>query len=361
MAGTKRTKGSFDNEDYFDNGSSSKRVRFKNQPQQRRGQRESSSSDAAEDFEFDHEDALEPVKKRRGAVNTEELSDDEEVGGGAYSSDSDGGEDSDQEKNKGKKVAATAEDDDFDMFADTAPAETQPQKSKGSKGKRLLELGEIEGQELDSRDVNSGDEEGNQEPKLTAFNMRQEMEEGSFDQQGNYHINKTDPQAYHDRWMEGVSRKDMAMAKDAQVRREQEEALKEAERQANVPQTKTDVYRELVKYLKPGENVNQAIGKLGGGSSLTAKMPKWKQKLMEKKNRNKKQQQKQGSEEEEAERQRKVMRLTELADQMMAFGHFGVYEDTFEEMVVHLRRAGAVPSNWMPGDDDNDNTSNQPV
>ncbi|KAI9277232.1 hypothetical protein BDA99DRAFT_495198 [Phascolomyces articulosus] len=354
MAGTKRTKGSFDNDDYYEGGngggSSSKRVRFKNQRSQQRKRRESSSP--PEDIEFDHEDMLEQKKKRRGAVNTEELSDDEEVGGGIYSSGSDA-EDNDQD-DKGKKTAAAADaDDDFDMFSDSAPVETQQQQKNKSKGKRRLELNEIEGQELDSRNVDSEDEDGNKEPKLTAFNMRQEMEEGSFDQQGNYTVNKEDPEAIHDRWMEGVSRKDMAKAKDAQVRREQQEALKEAERQSNLPQTKNDVYRELLKFLKPGENVNQAIGKLGGGTnSATAKVPKWKQKLMEKKNRNKKQPKQQvGTEEEEAERQRKVERLTELADQMMALGHFGVYEDTFEEMVVHLRKEGVVPANWLPGTD----------
>ncbi|KAI8149198.1 hypothetical protein BJV82DRAFT_505506 [Fennellomyces sp. T-0311] len=335
MAGTKRTKGSFD-DDYYERGSSSKRVRFKSQ------RRRDSTSPPA-DIEFDHEDALEPVKKRRGQVNTEELSDDEEVGGGVYSSGSDDDESDGEEKGKGKATAQ--DDDDFDMFGD-APAEPQQKKSKG---KRRLDLSEIEGQELDSRDVDSEDEDGNKEPKLTAFNMRQEMEEGSFDQQGNYHVNKADPQAIHDRWLEGVSRKDMARAKDAQIKREQAEAVKEAERQANVPQTKTDVYRELVKYLKPGETVGQAIGKLSSNAS-TAKVPKWKQKLMEKKNRNKKQTAP-VSEADEAERQRKVERLTELADQMMALGHFGVYDDSFEEMVVDLRRAGVVPPNWMPGDD----------
>ncbi|KAI7853739.1 hypothetical protein BDC45DRAFT_557632 [Circinella umbellata] len=352
MAGTKRTKGSFDNDDYYDNGSSSKRVRFKNQPNQQQrghGRGRDETSSPPEDFEFDHEEELEQKKKRRGAINDEELSDEEEVGGGVYSDDSD--EESDQEDKNKKKTTKDDDDDDFDMFADTEPQEQSQSKNKKAKGKRRLELNEIEGQELDSRNVDSEGEEGSKEPKLTAFNMQQEMEEGSFDKQGNYTVNKADPEAIHDRWMEGVSRKDIAKAKDAQIRREQAEALKEAERQANVPQTKDDIYRELLKYLKPGENVNQAIGKLSGsgGISSMAKLPKWKQKLMEKKNRNKKPtKQAAVTEEEEIERQRKVERLTELADQMMALGHFNVYQDTFEEMVVHLRREGVVPANWMP-------------
>lgn len=362
MAGSKRSKGSFDTDDYYrDRGSSSKRVRF-----------EENTDDSPADFEIDHEHVLETRKQRRGQVNTEELSDEEEVGGGVYSSDEE--DRSDQETDTKGKGAAGDMNDDFDIFAEDNTADKQPMPSSSSnkKGKRKLQMNEIEGQELSShdRDWDEDDEEEEEEdedeamdgtttkktkkkrePKLMAFNMKQEMEEGSFDQEGNYHRNKADPEAYHDRWMEGISRKQMAKAKEAQAQRERSEALKEAARQAEVPQTKTDVYRELVELLHPGENVREALGKLGNAS--TKKIPAWKQKLLEKKNRNKKQPTPAAappalSEQEEAERQSKVEKITGLADQMMALGYFGVYDDTFELMVRHLRQSGAVPSDWMP-------------
>ncbi|KAI9312006.1 hypothetical protein BX666DRAFT_1866887 [Dichotomocladium elegans] len=342
MSGSKRGKESYDGEDYFAGRSaSSKRVRF-----------EESRADAMTDFEIDHEDALEPRKQRRGQVTTEELSDEEEVGGGVYSSDEDGEEDDDNGDAKGKQAIS----EDFDMFADT-PAEEATAAAKSKKGKRRLDINEIEGQDLYSRDQESDDEdeEGKKkEPPLMAFNLRQEMEEGSFDQEGNYHLNKADPQAHHDKWMEGVSRKEMAKAKEAQERRERDEALREAQRQSEVPQTKTDIYREMLNYIEPGENVREALGRLGSGSNK--KIPAWKQKLMEKKNRNKKAQPaaktggpgKELSDEEAAERLRKVEKITGLADQMMAFGYFDIYEDTFEQMVRHIRQSGSVPHDWMP-------------
>ncbi|KAI7875707.1 hypothetical protein K492DRAFT_173144 [Lichtheimia hyalospora FSU 10163] len=352
MAGSKRSKGSFDTDDYYhDRGSSSKRVRF-----------ESNMDDSPADFEIDHEHVLETRKQRRGQVNTEELSDEEEVGGGVYSSDEE--DRSDQENDtKGKGAAAGGMSDDFDIFAEDNTADKQPTPSSSNKkGKRKLQMNEIEGQELSSHDRDWDEDEEDQdedmdgtkkrEPKLMAFNMKQEMEEGSFDQEGNYHRNKADPEAYHDRWMEGVTRKQMAKAKEAQAQRERSEALKEAARQAEVPQTKTDVYKELVELLKPGENVREALGKLGNAS--TKKIPAWKQKLLEKKNRNKKQPTAGHaappalSEQEEADRQSKVEKITGLADQMMALGYFGVYDDTFELMVRHLRQSGAVPADWMP-------------
>lgn len=365
MAGSKRSKGSFDTDDYYrDRGSSSKRVRF-----------EENTDDSPADFEIDHEHVLETRKQRRGQVNTEELSDEEEVGGGVYSSDEE--DRSDQETDTKGKGAAADMNDDFDIFAEdnTADKQPMPPSSSNKKGKRKLQMNEIEGQELSSHDRDWDDDDEDEEdeeededvdmdgttttkkkkkrePKLMAFNMKQEMEEGSFDQEGNYHRNKADPEAYHDRWMEGISRKQMAKAKEAQAQRERSEALKEAARQAEVPQTKTDVYKELVELLHPGENVREALGKLGNAS--TKKIPAWKQKLLEKKNRNKKQPAQAAaappalSEQEEAERQSKVEKITGLADQMMALGYFGVYDDTFEHMVRHLRESGTVPSDWMP-------------
>ncbi|KAF7725575.1 hypothetical protein EC973_009530 [Apophysomyces ossiformis] len=327
MSGAKRAKGSFDSDDYYEKASSSKRVRFNN-----------SRSDSPGDFEIDHEEALEQKKQRRGAIDADVYgSDDEEVGGGVYSSAS---EDEEDEEQNGKKPSKATED--FDMFADDAEIEATTEK----KGRRKLAMNEIEGQEFDSHDRSDSEDEQGKEPKLTAFNMRQEMEEGSFDSQGNYTLNKEDPQAFHDRWMEGISRKEMSRARDAQERRDKEEALKEAERQAGLPQTKADVYRQLVEYLLPGENVRDALSKLGGGS----KVPAWKQKLMQKKNKNSQAKAKEQAvdEKEEAARKKKVESITALADQMMALGYFGIYDDTLETMVRYLRREGCVPEDWVP-------------
>ncbi|CAO3693560.1 unnamed protein product [Rhizopus stolonifer] len=177
--------------------------------------------------------------------------------------------------------------------------------------------------------------------------MKAELEEGSLDDKGNYIRHKEDPQAFHDKWMEGITRKDINYAKEAQEKREREEALKEAERQSELPQTQTDVYRALVDYLQPGQNVQEALTSLA--NSLPKKVPAWKQKMLDKKNKNKKQEPTNVlSEEEEVARRKKVEKITELADQMMALGYFHVYEDTFEMMIRHLRKEGVVSSDWLP-------------
>ncbi len=44
-------------------------------------------------------------------------------------------------------------------------------------------------------------------PKVDAFNMKAEQEEGRFDEAGNFVRKATDPDAKHDSWLEGVSKK----------------------------------------------------------------------------------------------------------------------------------------------------------
>ncbi|KAI8379585.1 uncharacterized protein BYT42DRAFT_604919 [Radiomyces spectabilis] len=337
MASGKRFKGSFDDDEGFGRSSSSKRVRFNDTRR---------SEQSPTDFEIDHEDVLEPARQRRGGVRTDYGSDEEEVGGGVYSS----GSDSENEAKEEEPPKANAE---FDMFSAPAAA---PAAEATKKGKKRLELNEIEGQEFDSQnrdtdDDASEDEEGNKkEPKLTAFNMREEMEEGSFDASGNFIRNKADPQAFHDRWMEGISKKDMVRAREAQERREQAEALKEASRQAEMPQTKTDVFRMLAEYMLPGETVRETLMKLGTG--VPKKVPAWKQKLLDKKKKKSTvpaaAQEQPLTEEETEQRKQSVEMVTGLADQMMALGHFTIYEDTFETIVRQLRREGAVPDDWVP-------------
>lgn len=324
MSSAKRT---FD----MDTGSSYKRARV-----------DKKARPSETDIEFSHEDELEGKKSRRGAVNFDVYdSEDEEVGGGVFSSDS---EDEDK-KEEEKEVPAASED--FDMFGG-AP---EPAKEKG-KGK--VDLTEIEGQEFNSfdREVSDDDEDDvengvKKAAKISAFNMNEELEEGSLDDKGNYIRNKVDPQAFHDKWMEGISRKDMNKAKEALAKREREEALKEAERQSTMPQTQTDIYRCLVEYLKPGQTVQEALSSLA--NSLPKKVPAWKQKMLDKKNKNKKGKEPAVlTEEEETARRKKVEDITGLADQMMALGHFNVYEDTFEIMVRYLRKEGVVDQGWLP-------------
>lgn len=292
-------------------GSSSKRVRFNEQAK---------ASPVENDLEFDHEAELETVKRRRGAVNTD-----------GYGSSEDESDDAEPANTK------DAEADLDDMFADATPEDTKATAGDKKKKIRYLDINEIEGQEMDSKGHDT-DSEGEGEPKVMAFNMKEDLEEGSFDENGNYVRNKLDPNAFHDKWLQGLSKSDIAKAKAAQEKQERVEQMKEADVISSVPQDKNGVYRALIDLLQPSESVRDALVRLGGN---TKKVPAWKLKKQQKKLP-------EPTPEEEAKRQT-IDRITGLADQMMALGDFGIYDETFESILRHLRRSGVVAIDWMPG------------
>ena len=99
-------------------------------------------------------------------------------------------------------------------------------------------------------------------PKLDAFNMKVEQEEGRFDQQGNYVRKAADPDAVHDSWLEGVSKKDMKKAKEAADKRDESRRQKNIE--ADSIQT-SGVLNTLIMHLEKSETVLEALARLGRG------------------------------------------------------------------------------------------------
>ena len=110
-------------------------------------------------------------------------------------------------------------------------------------------------------------------PKLDAFNMKNEQEEGRFDAQGNFVRKAADPDAVHDSWLEGVSKKDMKKAKEAADKRDEERRQKRREDDAVLT---SDILKTLIPYLDRGETVLEALARLGRGKK--EKRPKWQNK-----------------------------------------------------------------------------------
>lgn len=204
------------------------------------------------------------------------------------------------------------DDDDEDMFAaddDDDPAAPRT-ASRGKKGKevRFLDAQKIEGQEstsksgghihLDEQNASSDDEddvelaiqeEGVDEeigmgglkrnaPKIDAFNMKNEQEDGAFDEAGNFIRKAVDPDAVHDRWLEGVSKKEMKRAREAHEKREAE--LRAARKEDDSLLTQ-DLLRSLILHLERGETPIEALARLGRArKSEPKKVSKWKLKTL---------------------------------------------------------------------------------
>ncbi|KAF2115043.1 hypothetical protein BDV96DRAFT_613017 [Lophiotrema nucula] len=204
-------------------------------------------------------------------------------------------------KSKGDAAKPKKDEDEDDMFAEEEDDEEDGDDllRRGDKKKpsvRFLEDHEIEGQEDASKagghvavafgkgkgavteDAESSSESGGDEerdrldsdvdeevgaggkkkhaPKLDAFNMRQEQEDGRFDEAGNYVRKAYDPDAAQDSWLDGISKKDIKRAREAHDM--QEEERKNRERQEDSIMT-GDVLAALIINLQKGETPFEAL------------------------------------------------------------------------------------------------------
>ncbi|EEP79291.1 hypothetical protein UREG_04137 [Uncinocarpus reesii 1704] len=172
-------------------------------------------------------------------------------------------------------------------------------------------------------------------PRLDAFNMRSEQEEGRFDESGNYIRKAVDPDAVHDSWLEGVSKKDMKRARAAAERREEERRQKSI---ADASVLTSDVLEVLITNLQRGETILEALARLGKGQKHK---PRWQNKN---KNRHKKTngstEDVEMTEEDPAEVTRKqtIEKITGAADILLSRGQTDIYDAERELLTRQYQR-----------------------
>lgn len=93
-------------------------------------------------------------------------------------------------------------------------------------------------------------------PKMESFNLKQDLEEGKFDQEGNFVKNAQDEKEHQDLWLDGVSKKDIAAAKRAQQSRKESAAAKPII-------SKVELLQQLSEVLQSGESSLAALARLG--------------------------------------------------------------------------------------------------
>ncbi|KAL6231051.1 hypothetical protein BDW75DRAFT_221187 [Aspergillus navahoensis] len=303
---------------------------------------------------------------RRKAVNLD-----------GYESDSDNEGFNARSSNKARQNEAKQEADDDDMFADlqedfgAEDIDGDAALRKNKKNVRFLRDDEIEGQVASSKsgrtlrvdlsqggnEVNIDEDDGSESdvaeedrarvdsgmdeelgagskkkhaPLLDAFNMRAEQEEGRFDEQGNYIRKAADPDAVHDSWLEGVSKKDIRLAREAAEKREA--ARKEKDR-LNDSVLTSDALRTLITHLHRGETALDALARIGKSAP---KKPKWQTKRN--KDRKGDQDTKMAEEDpKEVARKQAIEAVTGAADILMARGQAEIY-DTEREMLTRQYR-----------------------
>ncbi|KAI9002712.1 hypothetical protein BC832DRAFT_593437 [Gaertneriomyces semiglobifer] len=265
--------------------------------------------------EVDDTEYLETVKPRRGAVKLD----------GYDSASSDSEDDA--------ILNPAAEDD---MFGDDLPKDDRKKKSKNP---RFVSSEEIEGQEWEHGGMDYEDEDG---IKITPFNVREELEEGNYDENGNY-IRAKDEHRLHDRWLQGLTSDEIAKARAAKDRHEERlrHIASQEERIADDPH---QIWLKMLEMMKPKETVPSALRRLAGNQG--------------KPNRNRWKKNKKAAAEDtmdatedpslKEERRRHVEELTAFADRLMSMGSLDVYSMTYEQVVRMLRSSEVLPDDWLP-------------
>jgi CD2 antigen cytoplasmic tail-binding protein 2 len=292
-----------------------------------------------------------------------------------------------QKKNEEK----SKDEEDADMFAEVE--EDQPDgdddeelRQEGklrAKNVRFMDNTEIEGQNMDSTsggrvstnfgpnaegelsehdsksDESSGDEEERDQlpaemeddlaaeigaggkkrhaPRLEAFNLKAEEEEGRFDESLNFVRKAVDPDALNDNWLEGLSKKDMKRAKEAQERRENDQRRKALEDDAVLS---SDLLSTLIQNLETGETSLEALQRLNKGKTKEAKVPLWKQKKMRGQADSKNAAPTEAAADTPAEvvRKQAVAAITGAADRLYTRGQHDIYDVERELLRRQYRR-----------------------
>lgn len=173
-------------------------------------------------------------------------------------------------------------------------------------------------------------------PKVDAFNMKQEQEEGRFDAAGNFVRKAADPDAVHDSWLEGVSKKDMKKAAEAHEKREAETRQKRLEDDAMLT---SEILKTLILQLEKGESVLEALARLGKGQIKTKKIPKWKLKKQQKGEDSMNLDDHKVQEDPlQIKIREAVDAITGAADQLLTRGQTDIYEQEREMLIRQYRR-----------------------
>lgn len=170
-------------------------------------------------------------------------------------------------------------------------------------------------------------------PKVTGFNMKEEMRTGKFDADGNYHENQRDPHAQHDVWLTGVySKSKILEARKAQQKRDQDAREKEqAAQQADGDED--EVKKRLVGHMHRVETVQRTLQRLG--KVLADKKRQLKAKTI--------------AEEEVKQAAADVETVTHLSSVLMSrFGRLDVYDKTYEQLLHDVHKSGLVRQTFDP-------------
>ncbi|XP_060029040.1 CD2 antigen cytoplasmic tail-binding protein 2 isoform X2 [Erinaceus europaeus] len=179
---------------------------------------------------------------------------------------------------------------------------------EGSSKYDILASEDVEGQEAATLPSEGG-------VRITPFNLQEEMEEGHFDADGNYFLNRE--AQIRDSWLDNI---DWVKIKERPPDQRPPSDSEEEEGLGQTPMSAQALLEGLLELLLPRETVAGALRRLGargGGDKRGSKGPG------------------------RPSSPHRLDRLSGLADQMVARGNLGVYQETRERLAMRLKGLGS--------------------
>nr|CDJ80729.1 GYF and Ras domain containing protein [Haemonchus contortus] len=205
---------------------------------------------------------------------------------------------------------------------------------------KQLDMRKVEGQEDSTLDFDGS-------TKITAFNMKEDLEDGHFDDTGNFIFNKKEKEI-KDNWLDEID-----WSKVKEKAGEQWEQSNDQDDEAPPPVLndirRKEIFTALIAIVKPNQTVAKALTELKKAKGLTAaeeRKLRWKAK-------------KEGKTLAESDSQKDTRLISGLADELISAGHMDVYEWTREKIEFFLKKleSTAVDSVDMFSDEPATNSS----
>ncbi|XP_012565476.1 CD2 antigen cytoplasmic tail-binding protein 2 homolog [Hydra vulgaris] len=194
-------------------------------------------------------------------------------------------------------------------FMENQVSDSDEEDSDGVESAAILNDEDIEGQEEET----VRDDDG---IVVTPFNLKDELEEGHFDAQGNYIANKVD-ENITDGWLDSVDWSKVPSNRNV-LNEDSMEDLPDAD--------PLKMKKDMLSFMNPGETVLKSLRRLGGNKKPISSADRWKKKKANV-----------PIDDNEAKSKESMLKLTGLADDVLQSGDFQIYEKSYEQLAFETK------------------------
>ncbi|CAH2354333.1 protein Lin1p [[Candida] railenensis] len=153
--------------------------------------------------------------------------------------------------------------DDYELENDNENEQDEDEDEEDVENEKIEYFTKAE--ELDSMPDSLQTRKSTWKPKIEAFNLREEADEGHFDLNGNYVKTKDEEEeaaaVNEDHWIHNTKKSDILRAKESQLARERATKEKRIKRNRTVLPT-TELLSKLIEMLEPAESPLEALARL---------------------------------------------------------------------------------------------------